>query len=43
GVTTAVKWAEALIALRLRTSKRGDFAPPLTKQYDGAMASYSPK
>jgi allantoin racemase len=43
GVTTAVKWAEALIALRLRTSKRGDFAPPLTKQYNGAMASYSPK
>jgi allantoin racemase len=43
GVTTAVKWAEALIALGLRTSKRGDFARPLQKAYDGALAQYSPK
>jgi allantoin racemase len=42
GVTTAVKWAEALIALKLRTSKRGDYARPLAKQYDGALAPYSP-
>src|SRR5471032_1314978 len=42
GVTTAVKWAEALIALKLRTSKRGDYARPLAKQYDGALAPYIP-
>ena len=38
----AVKWTEALIALNLRTAKRGDYARPLRKQYDGALASYSP-
>lgn len=43
GVTTAVKWAEALIALRLNTAKRGDYARPLAKQYDGDFAIYSPK
>jgi allantoin racemase len=43
GVTTAVKWAEALIALGLKTSKRGDFARPLAKDYKGELSRYSPK
>lgn len=42
GVTAAVKWAEALIALKLSTAKRGDFARPLTKRYDGEFARFSP-
>ncbi|MBB5402518.1 aspartate/glutamate racemase family protein [Paraburkholderia youngii] len=42
GVTAAVKWTEALVALRLATAKRGDYARPLTKRYDGALASFSP-
>jgi allantoin racemase len=42
GVTAAVKWTEALVALRLGTAKRGDFARPLAKRYDGALASFSP-
>lgn len=43
GVTTAVKWAEALVSLKLKTSKYGDFARPLAKPYDGDLAPYSPK
>jgi allantoin racemase len=35
GVAVAVKFAEALAALGLRTSKRGDYATPLPKRYDG--------
>src|SRR6185437_3848332 len=42
GVTAAVKWVEALIALRLSTAKRGDYARPLAKRYDGAFARFSP-
>ena len=42
GVTAAVKWAEALVALRLATAKRGEYARPLVKQYDGSMAAFSP-
>ncbi|AHI78688.1 asp/Glu/Hydantoin racemase family protein [Burkholderia thailandensis E444] len=42
GVTAAVKWAEALIALKLATAKRGDFARPLAKRYDGEFARFSP-
>ncbi len=42
GVTAAVKWVEALVALRLATAKRGDYARPLSKQYDGVFASFSP-
>ncbi|WP_345810769.1 aspartate/glutamate racemase family protein [Paraburkholderia sp. PREW-6R] len=42
GVTAAVKWTEALVALRLSTAKRGDFARPLAKRYDGELASFSP-
>ncbi len=35
GVAVAVKLAEALVALRLTTSKRGDYARPLPKRYTG--------
>jgi allantoin racemase len=35
GVAAAVKFAEALGALGLRTSKRGDYATPLPKRYTG--------
>lgn len=35
GVGVAVKFAEALVALGLRTSKRGDYARPLPKRYTG--------
>jgi allantoin racemase len=43
GVTAAVKWAEALVALRLSTAKRGEYARPLVKQYDGPLADFSPR
>jgi allantoin racemase len=42
GVTAAVKWTEALVALRLSTAKRGDYARPLAKRYDGVLAPFSP-
>jgi allantoin racemase len=42
GVTAAIKWAEALIALRLSTAKRGEYARPLAKRYDGLLADFSP-
>lgn len=42
GVTAAVKFAEALVSLGLRTSKRGDLAYPLHKPYKGALSSYAP-
>lgn len=42
GVTAAVKWVEALAALRLSTAKRGDYARPLPKRYDGELARFSP-
>jgi allantoin racemase len=42
GVTAAVKWVEALVALRLATAKRGDYARPLAKRYDGDFAGFSP-
>jgi allantoin racemase len=43
GVAAAVKLAESLVALRLGTSKRGDYAAPLTKSYVGLAAPYSPR
>lgn len=43
GVTAAVKLAEALCALGLRTSKRGDYAEPGVKPYVGVMAQFAPK
>lgn len=42
GVTAAVKLAEALSALGLRTSKRGDYAEPGAKPYVGLMAQFAP-
>jgi allantoin racemase len=42
GVTAAVKWVEALVTLRLGTAKRGDYARPLLKRYDGAFEAFSP-
>lgn len=42
GVTAAVKFAEALVGLGLRTSKRGDLAYPLHKPYKGSLSAYAP-
>jgi allantoin racemase len=38
GVAAAVKFAEGLAALKLQTSKRGDYAAPLPKTYAGWAA-----
>ncbi len=40
GVASAVKLAEALAALGLKTSKVGAYAPPRPKPYLGALASF---
>jgi allantoin racemase len=42
GVTAAVKLAESLVSLGLRTSKRGGYAPPRSKAYAGLFAPYAP-
>jgi allantoin racemase len=42
GVTMAVKWVEALVTLGLATAKRGEFARPLKKHYDGMLEGFSP-
>ena len=42
GVGAAVKFAEALVALGLGTSKVGDYAAPLPKAYVGLAAPWSP-
>lgn len=42
GVGAAVKQAEALVALGLRTSKRGAYAPPVPKVYMGALSEFAP-
>jgi allantoin racemase len=42
GVTAAVKFAEALVGMGLRTSKYGDLAYPLPKSYSGKLAAYAP-
>lgn len=39
GVAAAVKFAEALAGLGLRTSRRGDYAPPLAKPFTGWAGS----
>ena len=39
GVSAAVKLAEALVALGLKTEKRGDYAPPLPKGWAGWAAA----
>ncbi|WP_206952103.1 aspartate/glutamate racemase family protein [Trinickia acidisoli] len=43
GVSAAVKWAEVLAALGLATAKRGEYARPLAKRYDGPLADFSPR
>ena len=43
GVSAAVKQAEALVAQRLTTSKRGSYAAPLAKVYAGQMSVFAPK
>jgi allantoin racemase len=42
GVGAAVKTVEGLVALGLRTSKKGDLARPLPKSYAGLMQSFAP-
>lgn len=42
GVVCAVKFAESLVVLGLRTAKVGAYAWPNRKAYSGAMAAYSP-
>ncbi len=42
GVVSAVKLAESLVALGMRTAKTGAYAWPNKKAYDGAMAPYAP-
>ena len=43
GVASAVKLAEALGALGLKTSKVGAYAPPRPKPYLGTLASFGPR
>lgn len=43
GVTVAVKFAEALVSLGIKTSKRGDLAYPVDKSYTGSLAKYAPR
>ncbi len=40
GVSAAVKLAESLVALKLRTSKAGGWATPIAKSYAGALAMF---
>jgi allantoin racemase len=42
GVSAAVKFAEALVSLGLATSKTGDLAYPLPKEYRGAFVHLAP-
>ena len=42
GVAAAVVLAEGLLRMNLRTSKRGDYAPPPMKPYTGMAAPFSP-
>jgi allantoin racemase len=42
GVTAAVKLVESLVSLGLATAKRGEYAPPLAKHYDGLLEPFSP-
>jgi allantoin racemase len=42
GVAAAASMAEALVRTGLLTSKHGDYAPPLTKDYVGLMAPMKP-
>ncbi|MEJ6781215.1 aspartate/glutamate racemase family protein [Aminobacter sp. Piv2-1] len=42
GVAAAVKFAEAIVGMGLRTSKAGDLAYPLPKPYIGKLSGYAP-
>ncbi len=42
GVGAAVTLAESLVRLGLKTSKRGELAPPLSKTYSGGLSHLSP-
>ncbi|MDH2429387.1 aspartate/glutamate racemase family protein [Sphaerisporangium sp. TRM90804] len=41
GVTAATKLVESLVALGLRTSTRGEFAPPVPKRYSGLLRGFT--
>jgi allantoin racemase len=43
GVAAAVKQAEALAGLKLKTSRRGSYASPGAKDYVGILAPFAPK
>lgn len=43
GVTAAVKQAEALVALGLKTSKHRTYASPAPKPYGGMLALFAPE
>ena len=43
GVAAAVKQAEALVGLKLTTSRRGCYAFPAAKAYTGMLAPFAPK
>ena len=43
GVAAAVKQAEALIALKLSTAKRGAYATPVRKTYSGLLEGFAPQ
>jgi len=43
GVAAAVKLAEGLVSMGVGTSKRGDYAAPLAKDYAGLAAPFSPR
>jgi allantoin racemase len=43
GVAAAVKQAEALVGLKLTTSRRGCYALPAAKDYAGMLAPFAPK
>jgi allantoin racemase len=43
GVAAAVKQAEALVGLKLTTSRRGSYAFPAAKSYTGMLEPFAPK
>lgn len=43
GVSAAVKFIEALVGLKLSTSKKGDLAYPLAKPYSGILSLFTPR
>ena len=43
GVAAAVVLAEGLVRMNVGTSKRGDYAAPLTKNYAGLASPFSPR